>query len=385
MIVIGGVVACAAIAGAVFGPAMIEKAMFADARLRGFDCKAAATHVHVGHAELDDVTCTLANVRGVVAHAKHVAIALDRISPKSVTVDGLGIDVTGEAFLGDLVKWYEGHGDSASFPVAAEKATVTWRDGAPNGPRAELRDGTFAAHAYEGSLLGAELRVMDADLGFANVRVRGGRGSMHITAGTDADAALLSVKISNGESQGVAIDLEPVPIEPIASAFGGTAPPGTIEAKVSFPLPDAEKPAPIDATVAMTIKGYVPPHPKELDGILYGASTVVSTKAHIPADRKSVKLTDLHVDAGALKLTGTGSMDAKKVAMNLKGSIPCSSLATSVAKADLGVFGPLAGSIAKRTLTGSVEVVLDVDADTDALEKARIDKSLRLACSAFGL
>jgi hypothetical protein len=133
------------------------------------------------------------------------------------------------------------------------------------------------------------------------------------------------------------------------------------------------------------VKGYTPPHPRELDGILFGDTTTVRSKFQLAADLGSVKLTTLTVEAGALSLTGAGDvvregLDAR-VSLKLKGAIPCTSLATSAAVARLGGgLGRLAGGLAAGAVTGNVSVALSVDGKASDVKGAKITQSARIGC-----
>jgi hypothetical protein len=91
------------------------------------------------------------------------------------------------------------------------------------------------------------------------------------------------------------------------------------------------------------------------------------------------------VEAGALVLRGLGDVDRDgfdaTVSLTLKGTIPCTSLATSAAVAHLGQdWGKLAGGLASGALRGNVSVVLTVEAKASDLKSAKIEKSARIGC-----
>jgi hypothetical protein len=164
-----------------------------------------------------------------------------------------------------------------------------------------------------------------------------------------------------------------------------------IDGSASFTLPIAADPRPIEGTAAVNLAGYVPPHPIELDGILFGDRTTVTTRFTLAADRDSAKLADFSVTAGSLKLTGEGTvaravaaggaLDHAVLDLRVSGAVACSILTRSAVTAHLGKLGgDLLGDLAKRALTGSVAVTVLVAADTRDLAAARISPSARVGC-----
>jgi hypothetical protein len=152
-----------------------------------------------------------------------------------------------------------------------------------------------------------------------------------------------------------------------------------------MPLPSISKPAAVDGTLRLSVKGYTPPHPKELDGILFGDVTTVKSKFQLAADFGSAKLTGLTAEAGALTLTGNGDVvregtDAR-VSLKLKGSLACTALAQSAAMAKLGpLLGSIAGVAAAGALKGNVAVSITVEAKASDVKGAKITQSASIGC-----
>ena len=141
----------------------------------------------------------------------------------------------------------------------------------------------------------------------------------------------------------------------------------------------------VHATAKLELKGFVPPHPRELDGLLFGDKTSVSGRFLIEADRTKVTLGDVKVGAGAFLLTGGGQAqragNAATVDLRLTGPVACSSLAQSAAKGRLGnLVGGVIGDLARRTLTGTLGVAVNIHADLANLESAKVEPSLSGRC-----
>ncbi len=141
--------------------------------------------------------------------------------------------------------------------------------------------------------------------------------------------------------------------------------------------PDALKGS-FDATVT----GYVPPHPRELQGILFGDATKVSGKFRM--EGLVVTLDEMAVKAGSLELKGTGQLGILdgKVRLDLKGAVPCAELAASAIGAHVGgAASIIAGRLARGRLTGTVETRVTVEADVRDLERAKVAPSAFVHCS----
>lgn len=129
------------------------------------------------------------------------------------------------------------------------------------------------------------------------------------------------------------------------------------------------------------LTGWVPPHPRELSGILFGNVTKASGRFRL--DGLTVLLDEVTVKAGALELKGKGSLGLDgALRMDLKGVVACNQLAVSAIAAHLGPTASMvAGQLARGHLTGNVEVRVSVEADVREIEKAKVGPSAFVRCS----
>ncbi len=129
------------------------------------------------------------------------------------------------------------------------------------------------------------------------------------------------------------------------------------------------------------VKGYVPPHPRELQGILFGDTTKVSSKVKL--DGMTVLFDDFSIKAGSLELKGGGNLGLSgTLKLDLKGVVPCSSLAVSAIAAHLGPTASMvAGRLARGRLAGNVETRVTVEADVRDVAKAKVIPSAFVRCS----
>jgi hypothetical protein len=133
-------------------------------------------------------------------------------------------------------------------------------------------------------------------------------------------------------------------------------------------------------TFDVTIAGFVPPHPRELSGIVFGDETRVTGKFRI--DGLAIALDDLAVRAGSFVLKGTGRISlGGGVTLELKGSVGCTELAASAVGSHLGLGAAvLTRRIASGRLGGSVEVRVTVEGDVSSVEDLKVVPSAFVRC-----
>ena len=139
----------------------------------------------------------------------------------------------------------------------------------------------------------------------------------------------------------------------------------------------------------LTLKGYIPPHPFELDGFIFGDTTTFDTKFALPATRDRITLTETRLAAGKFELSGGGLLsrasDHSEATLNLSGELPCSALAGVEAESRLAKLlgaqlASKAGKLAEKVVNGSVHVGLKFSADTRKLSDAHIERTIGVGC-----
>jgi hypothetical protein len=177
----------------------------------------------------------------------------------------------------------------------------------------------------------------------------------------------------------VDVALTRVTAEKLAKELGWSRPPGfflsaTAKVNLSGPNPAGS----FDAT----LEHYIPPHPIELNGIVFGDAT--KANGDFVMDGSRVDITRLHVAAGALVLEGKGKAtleDGGRVDLTLSGSVPCNALAVSAVGAHLGMGAALlTGHLAAGHITGSVGVGLTVTLRARDAAHPEIHPSAQLHC-----
>lgn len=352
--------------------------------------------VDVGFTRLDleGVKLSLVGVPDMEAQAEHIEVDLDDWQPRAVRARGLAISLFGTGVLDHLSTWRAANPKALAAPLAAEGATVAWHTARGADAAVSFGDASVAMDADKGTIASKQTVFLARGAGAIDVGwVTDKRGLAVEIRPRTAPLSALKIDVlaaadaSPRERPQVKLVLARTPLAPLQAALGIPAGSEGLEAEgeVTMPLPKLDQPEPIEGSVKLSVKGYVPPHPRELDGILFGNTTRVRSDFTIAPDFAGAKLTQVQVEAGALALRGLGDVDRDgfdaTVSLTLKGTIPCTSLATSAAVAHLGQdWGKLAGGLASGALRGNVSVVLTVEARASDLKSAKIEKSARIGC-----
>jgi hypothetical protein len=142
---------------------------------------------------------------------------------------------------------------------------------------------------------------------------------------------------------------------------------------------------PISGRLDARLDGFVPPHPVELDGFLFGNTTTFSTGLEVSADRRFIDLKNSRVRAGAFDLSGSGRIERRDayavIGMNLTGYLPCAAVAQSAAAAHVGTFlAEIVGTAARHVVEGSVSVRVRISADSRNLGAANVERTVGVGC-----
>jgi ADP-dependent NAD(P)H-hydrate dehydratase / NAD(P)H-hydrate epimerase len=408
-------VAAVAAALVLLGPRALRRAVISEARARGVALQAGSIELGLGVVRLRRVRFSLLGVRGLSASATQMDIALRGLSPAGMTATEIDLSLAGLDALDDLPAWAAQYrARAAELPLSATGVRITWRSRAGEPEALALLDaslqttpaggGGAAGGApgepapWTGALQAARVIVATKEVARTDVAWSLGAAGLSLGLGArDVPSAPVRAELRSGPSPTASVELAVAPLSSLAALLGldvegQRASAMTVAGKIELRLPQgADRTAltegPIEGSFALTVKGFLLPHPRELDGLLFGDTTAVSAEARVSADRQCVTLTRVDIAAGALKLGGSGAIQRDgadaSIGMDLSGSVPCSQLAGSAAMAHLsGPLGVLAGTVARRTLTGSVAVRLRVDARASRLAAARVEPSALFRCSA---
>jgi hypothetical protein len=334
--------------------------------------------------KLTDVRARPSGIEGVWVTASAVEVGLAGTKPERIAAEGVGVTVEGALVerMRTLAAWARSNRAALSLSTRAQGLRLWWREGPQAAPWLVVEDATAEVAAGGGSKLHAPRLSVD---GYA-LGAFAAEGSldegMRLGLGREAvDGAPLRVDVAQSEGAFLAkLAFGPMPVVALGKKTEATG-----SAKLVLGAP--EDPGAVKGTFGVTLTNWTPPHPKELDGVVFGARTEVASKVTVPADRKRVELSETTLAAGAFKLAGGGAVvregDHALVRMEMTGAIPCTELGASAVHAHVGkgVLGSILAGAARMALNGSVKVRVKVEADSRAPDKAKVEQTAAVGCS----
>jgi hypothetical protein len=399
ILAIVGVLALIVGAVAIFHEAILRHLIEREARARGVELEFETMTMGSGWVRLGKIHLTLEGVWGLEADIETARVNFTGLlAPDITSIDARSLTARAEGSIADraleLSVWSKEHPEAFRIPVTASDVRAEWRE--KQGAAPWLAISGWALVPFKG---GVTFSAKDASLS--------GVAFGPALAAWTADASTISLgfgKASPADApirvdirpkplpSAVDITLKPVTMADLGSPLGLTLPTdkATIEGSVKLALGKDPMEEDIAGSVAMSLKGWVPPHPKELGGIVFGSVTTFTSAFQIQKDRKRVTLSDAAVAAGAFKLKGAGVIDRRGdygvATMDMKGNIPCADVARSATTANFGdAAGAFVGDVAKMALSGSLAVSVHIEADTRDLRNPRIRNDVGVGCGLKGL
>lgn len=346
-------------------------------------------------AELKHVQAKLVGVDGLTLAIDRLDTDLDVLKLERVDLTGVNVAATGSLpALGlALGAWSKRYASAFSLPLFAKNLGATWRPEPSEPPWLEITNGGVAS-TPGGSIVTAEhAKLAGIDTGRVGATWIPTATSVALGLGeSDLSKAPLRVIVDlSAAKPKVGFALAVTPLERLAGPLAVALPVHGVAAGISagFEFPAKDAILPERGAVHAEVHGFIPPHPAELDGFVFGDTTVVETNLTFSPDGKSVTLSGTRLTAGRFVLEGGGTLvrapDAAELKLDLRGALPCDALASAAAESRVGrllgrVQGGRAGSVARQAIGGSVGVRVQVTASTKDLAGASVRRSIGIGC-----
>lgn len=363
-----------------------------DARERGFVLDFADFTLQPDLVELSRVSVTMIGVPGIEARFETLRVHLQDLEPLKIEGEKSIVDVNGspDELQQGLVEFAKTHQDSVQLPLMFDGEFRYGTGGKPivllNGNVESPGDGALA--------FGGTFQIWETKLGSL---------SMRRSKDNKVDVGL-GLLLSDKPVVSVALDASAIPfkgsvtfasqkVDDVCRAFAMPIPKGFdgafVEGSVSFVIDGALPSTPHHGTGAFVVNGWVPPHPRELDGIVFGKTTKLGAVFEVAPDLGAVRFIKASVDAGALHLEGKGTVVrdglSARTKMDLAGNVPCTELgASAVGSRVRGFVGDLLQGVARKAMGGNVKVRVTVDADSKNLPAAKVDQAVEIGCRLRG-
>ncbi|HEY3234161.1 MAG TPA: hypothetical protein VGJ84_05565, partial [Polyangiaceae bacterium] len=373
----------------------VKARVIREAGARGILLEPGSVDFDLHTVEIHDAGFSLSGVTGLRGRAEHITVHLTGLEPERIELSGVYLQLEGSvaALALELTEWSKDFPRVYSLPLGATGMNIAWRSAPGQSPWLVMEGGRVLHTDDGGSFQADRAMVSGASLGTVGAQWKADQSTVALGLGRpDLEKAPVRVRIQHTQARPSAdITLVPTDITELADPFGVKIPLQSVIASGGAHLefqPEQGQDL-ITGTLQIQLKGFVPPHPVELDGFIFGDVTTFSSKFVISKDRRVVTLQDVEVTAAKFKLKGTGSItrmsDHAQIQLDLHGSLPCAALAGAVAESRLGqllgqLAGQLAGSAARQWTIGSVAISVRIDADSRDLAGARVDRRIGVGC-----
>jgi len=348
-----------------------------------------------GWVQLTQVTVNLARVRTVEMQVGRIDVALNGLTPLSIELSNVEGQVTGSITnVGlELSEWTQAHPSAYSLPLSAKNVHVRFVEPIATPPWLEVSGGELTRTVTGGVFAAQHTRFLGVDLGKVGAGFAREASAIALGFGeSDLNHAPFRVEVSpKAKTPTATFTLAPTPAERLAKPLGIPLPVAgvVVSSQTTIAFAGGAAAGAISGTTHVTLKGYVPPHPFELDGFIFGDTTTFDSNFALPSARNRVTLTESRLKAGSFELRGGGLLirgsDHSEATLSLNGELPCSALAAVEAESRLSkilgsVLSAKAGQFAEKLVNGSVSVGLKLSADTRNLLAARIERTIGVGC-----
>jgi hypothetical protein len=375
-------------------PGYIEREAMRQIRERGLELSSYELEYGFGWVKLTNARGKLVDVKNLELSFKSIDVELDGQEPERIDLAGVGVQATGSAptLALELAAWSKRFPQSYALPLWANGVDVVWRPQAGAAPWLEIAGGSIAKNEATTIVSADQVKVAGTPVGKVGASWSATASAVAIGLGEPELAkAPVKVEVAIGDKPKVTFRLAPTRLEKLAGPFGVALPVENVTAsgQVELNFPSQLALAPADGSTHIELEGWIPPHPVELDGFVFGNVTTFDSKLAISEDLKTVTLTDAAVKAGKFELKGGGTIAREEghalAKLAFAGNLPCPALAGAAAESRLGyllgrVAGKLAGAAARQLVEGSVAVEVRIAADTRQLKDASVERRIGIGC-----
>ncbi len=372
-------------------PRWIRAEVIASASARGIDLVPGEISFGLGWVQVTDSRATLVGVRGLELSIGLMDVTLAGMTPERVNVGQVRVRAVADpvVLFRDASNWYRAHAPALAEPTTIHPLEVELRQDAKSAPLLRLEKAALDYRPPGFALRAERATVMGRDLGAARAALTERALELGATLGSGViENPTLLAELTQTPKPSLHLALSATPIAQLASTF-----------QLALPLPNVTLAGSLDATFPpegfvvgkiegeanFSLTGYVPPHPPELDGFVFGDVTRVASRFVVEPAALRIRLEQTSLAAGAFALRGDGelgmSVRGPRLKLTLVGALPCAALVGAAAETRLGAaLGPLSGKAARTSLAGAVSIRVLVDADLSNLEQARALKTITPGC-----
>jgi ADP-dependent NAD(P)H-hydrate dehydratase / NAD(P)H-hydrate epimerase len=379
----------------VYLPRYVHDRVVAEARARGIDLTPGQIRFGWQWVQLTGARARLIGAPGLEAKLGLLDFALTDWKPGVVQATDVSLGVSGSLprVLLELGEWSKNNPRAYELPLVASGVSLSVADAAAAAPWLEL-EGGLLTRTVVGSIFAAQsCKLSGYELGKVAAGYSSSGGNVTIGFGDQsAQAAPLRLDASTDETGGkMSLVLTPTKLSLLAQGLGIPLPLPTVVAsgRVDLSFTPSLTASDVKGRLSGSLQGFIPPHPPELDGFVFGDTTTLDTDLSVDAARSRVTLTNTKVVAGRFELLGGGKITREGTVataeVELKGALPCDALAGAAAESRLGqLLGRASGRQGRRTalslVRGTVSVNVSLQARSDDPQGAKVGRSIGVGC-----
>ncbi len=375
-------------------PKWVEARVLATAAAEGVTLEPKDISFGWGWVRITQARVTLDRVRSIAMQVGRIDVTLNGLTPTGIELTNVEGEVLGSITnVGlELSDWTKAHPGAYALPLTAKNAHVTFVEQAGATPWLDVSGGSLARTASGGVFTAEHARFLGVDLGKVDAGFARENSAVALGFGeSDLSRAPFRVEVAYAPTPTAKFTLAPIAAERLAKPLGIALPVAgvIVSAETTLAFSGAADAETIQGTASVNLKGYIPPHPVELDGFVFGDTTTFDGKFTIPPLRDRITLSEAHLKAGAFELRGSGlvvrSSDHSEANLTLKGQLPCSALASVEANSRVAQLlgaslGAKAGEFAEKLVNGSVAIGIAISADTRNLAAAKMARTIGIGC-----
>jgi hypothetical protein len=357
----------------------------------------------VGFVQIFDSRFDIINVPGLSGQIKRVDLDWTGFSPTKLLLSKVTIYAKG-----DPIKLYEAASayseqlrrlkfDSVeqSKPIPFELAHLDVEGTFENilvssVAMTEVKLKEKVGHTNDQTVISAQsLRINQTDYGPFTLAYRLTRGHVELGAGSTLEQSDFRLAYHPGDAlSSVDITLKSLETKVLFERFAlGKAPEDLSHAKLAgtFHAELSTQTGKITAKTALQLTGFLPPHPNELKGYAFKDESLFIATLQSDPLYSTIDIPIIQLSNGDLKLVGVGRMErmarGAKIIADLSAILDCVTLAKGFAKDDIGgALGQWGQRNAKKAVRGSVDVRIQLDADTTQWNDAKVVKRIGFGC-----
>ncbi|MCU0684475.1 MAG: hypothetical protein MUF34_19900 [Polyangiaceae bacterium] len=241
---------------------------------------------------LRGVTFSPLGVAGVKGRADRVTVDLKGLEPTRVTTRSASVELEGSLghLAAELDAWSKRYPAAARPPVAADGVTLAWRQTPGESPWLEATNASAQADPNGGSFYAPTATLFGVSAGELSLGWWAGRDDLLAGLGhRDPNNAPLRLEVRPGPPLQARLRVVSTPLPSLGALLGMRINEPGISAEATADL--VLTPGPERDTIAghteLTLHGYVPPRPRELQGARHRLRQLDPVHHGVPALRRS--------------------------------------------------------------------------------------------------